>query len=405
MNISNSLFQQPCCNSINTTLLKFDISYHNGFLPASPPLKELPDYYAPWDYLVYNLPTLNNKKRLRSFVDTMPLLEVDSSKLHSLALVQRAYSILCLIAHSYIWSEELNTLKFQDSIPILPKQIAVPWWHVSKMLEINCVLTHASVDLYNWELIVNNKEISVDNMRCLHTMTGTRDEEWFFLIMTDIEKKGANILRKLMSIQENMQNDNDAGIMINLKDIKKGITQIARVTGRMKENCNPDTFYNVLRPYLGGWKSNNALPNGLIYEGVSDTPIKLYGGSAAESTLISVIDVAFQVEHKSPYFTEIRNYMPGKHREFIEYVKENIRIKDYIENKPVLKLMYDECIREIGKFRQVHYGLVSNYILKMIKPVEVVEDDKKEAVGTGGTILKEFLNDAIDETFKNIKKV
>lgn len=78
------------------------ISYYNGFLPDNLPLRRLPDrYYEPWEDLVDNLQALILTKRIRAAVNLLPLLS--ASRLRTEAELQRAYSILGFICHSYIW--------------------------------------------------------------------------------------------------------------------------------------------------------------------------------------------------------------------------------------------------------------------------------------------------------------
>ena len=40
--------------------------------------------------------------------------------------------------------------------------------------------------------------------------------------------------------------------------------------GAMREGCHPFIFYHRVRPFLSAWKHNPTLPNGVIYEGVSN---------------------------------------------------------------------------------------------------------------------------------------
>lgn len=74
----------------------------NGFLPDTEPLKCLPHpYYAPWELLIGNLPSLISSRRIRSNIDSLPLL--DTIFLESEPEWQRAYSILGFLTHAYIW--------------------------------------------------------------------------------------------------------------------------------------------------------------------------------------------------------------------------------------------------------------------------------------------------------------
>lgn len=83
-------------------LRSYGVSVRNGFLPEQPPLATLPDiYYGPWESILQRLPALITTLRIRSEIDALPLLE--TSKLHTEAEWQRAYSILGFLTHAYIW--------------------------------------------------------------------------------------------------------------------------------------------------------------------------------------------------------------------------------------------------------------------------------------------------------------
>lgn len=74
----------------------------NGFLPARQPLKRLPQaYYQPWEHMLDNLPTLLRRKALRREIDNLDIL--NTTRLDSEREWQRAYVILCFLAHGYIW--------------------------------------------------------------------------------------------------------------------------------------------------------------------------------------------------------------------------------------------------------------------------------------------------------------
>lgn len=84
----------------------YDVSVTNGFLPEEPPLDHLPDrYYAPWERIIRNLQGLVLSRRLRGVVDTLPVLSTDY--LVTEPEWRRAYSVLALISHAYIWGGDV----------------------------------------------------------------------------------------------------------------------------------------------------------------------------------------------------------------------------------------------------------------------------------------------------------
>ena len=83
-------------------LADYQVSALNGFLPTTPPCAQISDpYYAPWESLISNLQLLISTRRLRSVVDNLPVLATE--RLESVAEWRRAYSILAMVVHAYIW--------------------------------------------------------------------------------------------------------------------------------------------------------------------------------------------------------------------------------------------------------------------------------------------------------------
>jgi indoleamine 2,3-dioxygenase len=48
---------------------------------------------------------------------------------------------------------------------------------------------------------------------------------------------------------------------------------------------------------MSGWRSNPALPQGLLYEGVWPAPVQLYGETGAQSSILHALDAALGVQH------------------------------------------------------------------------------------------------------------
>jgi indoleamine 2,3-dioxygenase len=86
----------------------YGISPEYGFLPAELPLERLPDpYYNKWEAIVANLQGLILSKRLRGVIDLLPILS--TAGLEHDSEWRRAYSLLCFMAHGYIWGGDNPT--------------------------------------------------------------------------------------------------------------------------------------------------------------------------------------------------------------------------------------------------------------------------------------------------------
>ncbi|KAG0301331.1 hypothetical protein BGZ97_002827, partial [Linnemannia gamsii] len=80
----------------------YDISPVTGFAPDGQPLPRLPQsYFQPWEETMDQLNHLIDSRQLRSKVDQWPVLDV--TQLTTLRERQRAYVVLSIVAHSYIW--------------------------------------------------------------------------------------------------------------------------------------------------------------------------------------------------------------------------------------------------------------------------------------------------------------
>jgi len=81
---------------------RYGVSPHQGMLPQVPPVRRLSDYYAHWETLAADLPTLIAKQQVRTKIDGLPVL--DTSALIHKAEWQRAFSLLGFLTQAYIWS-------------------------------------------------------------------------------------------------------------------------------------------------------------------------------------------------------------------------------------------------------------------------------------------------------------
>ncbi|KAF9428997.1 hypothetical protein BGZ94_000178 [Podila epigama] len=365
----------------------YDISPVTGFLPQEEPLKILPDpYFAPWEETFSHFNGLLLASRLRQRVNELPIL--DAARLITKAEQRRGYLILCMLSHAYVWG------KHELAAETLPACLAVPWQKVADMLEIQPVLTHAAVVMWNWQLLYKDGPRDLNNLDTLATLSGSSDESWFYLVTTAIEATGAPALSKILRAMQFVRDDKPLELIQELEDIRGIIEELVSVLRRMFERCDPYVFYWKVRPYLAGWENmaEAGLPNGVRYEGVDNGEYKkLAGGSAAQSSLIHALDIAFGVEHyptgfrpknktnthipatcsasmsssstsngcpahnsyndasdvvgksssdkanggsnSSNFIQKMRFYMPGPHRNFLTHLTKVANIRQYITSK------------------------------------------------------------------------
>ncbi|CAL3972605.1 hypothetical protein PZA11_004322 [Diplocarpon coronariae] len=426
-------------------LSDYGISAEYGFLPAELPLERLPDpYYNKWEAIVANLQCLILSKRLRGVIDQLPVLS--TAGLEHDSEWRRAYSLLCFMAHGYIWGGDSPSQR-------LPAAISVPLIHISAYLEVLPVATYAAVCLWNFKPLFQDEPVdNMENLATLTTFTGSIDESWFYLISVAIEARGAPILPLMITAIQAARLNDTATVTACLRGFAERLDDLGSLLQRMHDSCDPQVFYNRIRPFLAGSKNMGeaGLPDGVIYENGSGTEnFRQYsGGSNAQSSIIQFFDIILGIEHhptgemkdvasesepegtappplKHNFLLEMRKYMPGPHRRFLEDVAKVANIRAYVEehrSNSQLVLSYDACLAMLREFRNQHINIVSRYIviksresrsLSLSKSPSVQRHKldlatasrqeksgagKKNLKGTGGTALIPFLKQARDET-------
>lgn len=106
--------------------------------------------------------------------------------------------------------------------------------------------------------------------------------------------------------------------------------------------------------------------------------------------------------------------MPGKHREFLQHLESVANIKGYAETTSDNEVTdaYNVAVEELKKFRDIHIGIVTRYIIipaKQCSPpstnaginlavASANPASTQELHGTGGTHLLPFLKQSRNET-------
>eukprot|EP00118_Oscarella_pearsei_P027603 m.311206 g.311206 ORF g.311206 m.311206 type:complete len:395 (+) comp62026_c0_seq1:61-1245(+) len=373
----------------------FCVSPTRGFIPDEDPLIHLPPYFDPWTSLSVRIASLlQDSVTLRNCVRQLPLL--DHSRLVTTGECQRAHTILTVIAHAFVWCEG------DAGVPEkLPSNVAIPWAGVAESIGIPPIITHSTMTLYNWRRVDPTGPVELSNLKLINSMSGTEDEDWFFLVSAQVEIEAGPGIKAVVDCQTAvLQNDSDK-VAHCLNTMAESLLSMNDVLKRMKEKCSPEFFYNFLRPYNAGWKNNPIYPEGLIYEGVWDEPRQINGGSAAQSSSLpcfsSALGIDFISAEKDGTYTafldDMRLYMPPKHREFLVAVEGGPSIREYVKSSKdeSLRQTYNGAVDALADFRSGHIQLVTSYVvLQSKKPVSQKHASVAEK-GTGGTNIMGFL--------------
>eukprot|EP01130_Rhizamoeba_saxonica_P015879 TRINITY_DN7217_c0_g1_i3.p1 TRINITY_DN7217_c0_g1~~TRINITY_DN7217_c0_g1_i3.p1 ORF type:complete len:386 (-),score=71.44 TRINITY_DN7217_c0_g1_i3:203-1360(-) len=312
---------------------KYRIYPDRGFTPITCSSK-LSDYYSAWDHTVAKLPYLNNNSSLRNEVKRWPILSIDH--LHSPEDKERAFSILCSVGAAYIYGN-----KDQDIINKVPPQLSHPWCDLADELNRPPVSSYTSTAMCNWELKDGETELKESNMNLLCGIEGKEDEKLFLLLSVEINAIGGKVIFPLIHSLREIQSspDSDATVELVKSTLNATNTTFAQMleTFRKMEKMDPHSFYFDVRPYLGGWKNNSRLPDGVVYEGRYNDESQFFSGaSAAQAPDFHFFDILFSVKHESEYLGEMWQYMVEEHRELLKTLEGQDVLKEYCETREPL---------------------------------------------------------------------
>jgi len=410
---------------------QFDLSEDRGYLPAEDPARRFgagPFFKYPHSdnihaacYLLLEdskkIPKLLVAGQFRNFVDNF-----DSNRYLGIAgvgtgkasgdvdsEVRLVMNLLSFMAHAYLWGGDTPAT-------VLPQVIAVPWHAVAKKVGRPPIQSYVSYAIDNWYRIDKSQGITLDNIALIQNFLAGVDEEWFTMIHVVMEAQAGPALAGAY----------DACVAANEQDwetVKNCLFKIAASLGqlyqtfcRMEEKCDPYIYYNRVRPYIFGTLNNPNLPDGLIYEGVEEyrgKPQKFRGETGAQSAIIPALDGAMGIHHKGKtgkkekeedvlktYLMEMREYMPPKHRAFIEWCEENGNLRKHLKNKKnsAMELPYNLCIEWMEAFRTKHMEFAGKYIVKQGQSASAVGHGGSTLYGTGGTPFMKYLKKHRDET-------
>ena len=381
--------------STELRLRDFDISEDTGFVPSTPPLTSLPEYFSRWEALVRNLPALIRERRIREEVHALPPLEFSGETLTSEREWQRAYVLLTFLAQAYIWVEGERGLPDR-----VPKILAVPWKETADHLGLAPCITFASTVLYNWKLLDTSESMDGNNLHAVSTFTGTKDESWFYMVDVLLELAAVPGLKAITNAYCSVMNHDHQGLARDLLTVRDTLEHMLETLLKMYEQCDPKVFFVKIRPFQAGSKGLQAFPAGLLYEGVDPEPLQYHGASAAQSSSVHVFDVFLGGTHTgsdAEFLQTMRHYMPAKHRDFLEALTRQPSVREYIKQSKDRSLIagYNGAVEALAHFRSEHVILVTRYIVLQKKHSVNASLDLR---GTGGTPFMSFLKQVRDNT-------
>ena len=373
-----------------------------GFLPKKVPSQSYSidsDSCSRIEEICSNLPKLLLTGKVRSTIDGLSKKDLSIKQLLVNQMgkdLKLAMAQLSFIAHAYIWGDVKPHGK-------LPEALAKPWVEVAKHLGRPPILSYASYCLDNWFLINEDEGISLENVGLINNFLGGVDEDWFVTIHICIEDAASDAIEACQKIAQCDETSSEKEILNLLNQIAESMKKVNLIFARMPEKCDPYIYYHRVRPFIFGTKDNPDLRKGLIYEGQFENKPQFFRGeTGAQSSIIPSLDGALQISHTKDnlrhYLNEMRDYMPPKHREFINSLENKSMLKQLISDSNKLIKKYNDCLEEIKVFRAMHLEYAGTYIHKQSQIENPFGRGGSTITGTGGTPFMKYLKKHRDET-------
>ena len=343
----------------------FDISEKTGFVPETPPLASLPEYFSKWENAASQLSNMLKEKRLREVVHQLPVLDFSEKTLTSDQEWRRALVVLSYLFQGYLWQDGADGLPSK-----IPSILAVPFNNVASKIGVPLVGVYAATSLNNWYLKDPAKSLTQENMHSFFTYTGTEDESWFYIVTLQVELAAVPALKAIWEAIAARENGDTAKLTTNLETIASAINAMESALKRVNEGCKPQVFFSGFLPFFSGTKG---LENGIIYEGVDSKPHKCHNFTASQSSSVKAVDHYLGVQHEGAngeFLDAMMDYMPPKHRRFLQLVREQPPLRQYVidSGSPELTKQYNAAVNAFTKFRSYHVIMVSKYVLNMLPP-------------------------------------
>lgn len=383
------------------SLREYHIDEEVGFALPNP-LEELPPPYDAWVRIAKNLPELIETGKLRAEVEKLPTLSIDDLLGHR---AQRlAHLVLGYITMAYVWNKGDGDIR-----KILPSNIAIPYCKLSEKLGLPPILVYADCVLANWKKKDPSGPMTYENMDILFSFPGGDCSKGFFLVSLLVETAAATAIKVIPTMFDAVKDRNYDTLQKALSEIASCLHRALEVFQHIRDYVDPNLFFNVLRIYLSGWKGNPSLSEGLLYEGVWDSPKKFAGGSAAQSSIFQCFDVLLGIKQDdgeaADFLQEMRTYMPPAHQNFLRSLETSPSVREFIlsEDNADLRSTYNKCVKAMVSLRNYHLKIVAEYIVgpaqKQSKAKEASEEPSEvSSKGTGGTDVLVFLKTVKNKT-------
>ena len=382
-------------------LTSYGITAERGFLcPFDAPSVALPGEFAQVRDVALRLPEILPTGRVRAVLDALPVIPPEL--IASLDKVQARVAMVhySFLAQAYVWGAETPA-------PFLPAAVAVPIVALADRLGQQPLLQYSGYVLDNWGMLDPAKGVSLDNIYMIQKFAAGTDEAWFVLVHVAIEARAGAALALYGPLIEAAANGGADRAESLLGEIVAIWAEINALFDRMPQQCDPYIYFRRVRPYIHGWKDNPALGAGVVYRGVErfrGAPQAFRGQTGSQSSIVPSMDALLGVGHAADplrtYLDELHIYRPPGHRRFIDDVRAQSRVRDFVRRRGDrgLTQTYNAAVQAVADFRSRHLEYAASYIHSQGR--KSAGNDTE--IGTGGTPFMKYLKKHRDETKANL---
>uniref|UniRef100_A0A8C5MRG4 Indoleamine 2,3-dioxygenase 1 n=1 Tax=Leptobrachium leishanense TaxID=445787 RepID=A0A8C5MRG4_9ANUR len=330
----------------------------------------------------------------------MPELGIQHLKDYKEKVLARV--LLSHIVMGYVWQDA-----DQGVVKVLPRTLAIPYCHLSKILGLPLIMVHADFVLANWKRKDALGPLTMENLSTIVSLPGGNSLQGFVLVTLLVEVAAIPGIKAVVQAIKALLTEDRPTLLQALRNMAQSIQNMGEALQLMYDYVDSDIYYNTIRIFLSGWKDNPSMPNGLLYEGAVDEPLCFSGGSAAQSTVFHVYDELFGINHQPESFDfllKMRQYMPPAHSSFIDWVKGVPKLSVYVQQSADLDLLsaFNMCVSTLTDVRSLHIRIVSKYVTTAgararVKGLAAGSGAQHlQERGTGGSLAMTFLKSVRD---------
>ncbi len=379
----------------------YGVTRERGFLCGyDAPSVELPSPFAEARDVAMRLPELLPASAARHAIDALSVVSPDAVSGLGDAQTRMAMVHYSFLVQAYVWGAE-------EPVAFLPPSLAIPIVALADRLGQQPLLQYSGYVLDNWGKVDPAGDVSLDNIYMIQKFAGGTDEAWFVLVHVAIEAKAGKALALFGALIDAAKKRDADAARLHLEEIVAVWTEINAIFDRMPEQCDPYVYFRRVRPYIHGWKDNPALKDGVVYRGVArfaEAAQMFRGQTGSQSSIVPAMDALLGVGHAADplraYLDELHIYRPVGHRRFIDDVRAQSDLRDFVSKDRGKGLVsaYNAAVQAVADFRTRHLEYAASYIHAQGR--KSAGNDTE--IGTGGTPFMKYLKKHRDETQRNL---